>query len=96
MKDKRFRKSDSMVYRKVGHQFILIPIRHDVADLESIFTLNEVSARIWDLVDGRLTVDAITERIVGEFEVNRKEAEEDVMRILGELRDIEGIEEVGC
>ena len=93
MKQTRYRKSDSIVYRKVGRHFILVPIRHDVADLESVFTLDEVSARIWQLIDGKLTSGQIAKELTKEFTVTQEEAEEDVRRILEDFKEFEGVVE---
>jgi len=64
--DKVYSKSDSIVSRKIAEEFILVPIRQNVGDLESIYTLNETAARIWELVDGKMKVEEIKEKIVEE------------------------------
>jgi hypothetical protein len=51
--EKVFKKSDAIVFRKIGEACILVPIRQGVGDMESICTLNETAARNWDLLDGR-------------------------------------------
>ena len=89
MKETAYRKSDSVVYRKIGEHVVLVPIRHDVADLESVFTLDEVSARIWSLIDGKATCGSIAQKLAGEFDVTREEAEEDVKRILEDFKEFQ-------
>ena len=76
--EKVYEKSDAVVFRKVGDEFILVPIRQNVGDLDSIYTINEPGARIWELVDGKTKVKEIKERILGEFEVTSDEAERDL------------------
>ena len=92
--DKVYKKSDSVVSRKIADEFILIPIRQNVADLESIYTLNEVGARIWELMDGKMTVREIKEKIVEEFEVTAHEAEKDIAEYLQQLEKIKAIVEI--
>ncbi len=82
------KKSDSIVSRKIGDEFILVPIKQDVGDLESIYTLNETAARIWELIDGKIKVRDIKDRIVQEFEITPTEAERDLIE---HLRQLEGI-----
>jgi len=94
MEEKRYQKSDSVVYRKIGNSFILVPIRNDVADLETVFTLNDVSSRIWELIDGKLTAGEIARKLTEEFDVIQEEAEKDVRRILAEFKEFAGILEV--
>ena len=57
-----FQKDPNIVSRKIADEVILVPIRHNVGDLESIYTLNEVGARIWELVDGQRKLKVIKER----------------------------------
>ena len=86
-----YKKSDSIVFRKIGDEFILVPIRQDVGDLESIYTLNETGARIWEMIDGKTKVSEIMERLVEEFEVLPEETEKDLIEHLGQLEKIEAI-----
>ncbi len=89
--DKVYKKSDSIVSRKIADEFILVPIRQNVGDLESISTLNEVAARIWELIDGKKKVRDIKDKIVEEFEVTPQQAEKDLIEYLQQLEGIEAI-----
>ncbi len=84
-------KSDSIVSRRIADEFILVPIRQNVGDLESIYTLNETAARIWELIDGKIKVGEIKEKMVEEFEVTPEEAEKDLMEHLQQLEEIKAI-----
>jgi hypothetical protein len=90
--DKVYKKSDSIVSRRIADEFILVPIRQNVGDLESISTLNEVAARIWELIDGKKKVE-IKDKIVEEFEVTPQQAEKDLIEYLKQLKKINAIEE---
>jgi hypothetical protein len=89
--DKIYSKSDSIVSRKIADEFILVPIRQNVGDLESIYTLNETGARIWELIDGKTNVGKIKEKLIEEFEVTPEEAEKDIIGHLRQLEEIEAI-----
>ena len=89
--EKVYKKSDSIVSRKIGDEFILVPIKQDVGDLDSIYTLNETAARIWELIDGKIKVRDIKERIVQEFEITPTEAERDLIQHLQQLEGIKAI-----
>jgi hypothetical protein len=89
--DKVYKKSDSIVFRKIADEFILVPIRQNVGDLESISTLNEVAARIWELIDGNMKVREIKDKIIEEFEVTPEKAEKDLIEYLQQLEGIEAI-----
>lgn len=89
--NKVYKKSDSVVSRKIADEFILVPIKQNVGDLESIYTLNEVAARIWELIDGKIKVREIKDKIVEEFKVTPEEAEKD---LLDHLQQLEGIKAI--
>jgi hypothetical protein len=89
--DKVYSKSDSIVFRKIADEFILVPIRQNVGDLESIYTLNEVAARIWELIDGKIKVEKIKEKLIEEFEVTPEEVEKDIVEHLLQLEKIKAI-----
>ena len=91
---KCYQKKPDIVFRKIADEVILVPIRHNVGDLESIYTLNEVAARIWDLIDGKMKIKEIKDKIIEEFEVTPKETEKDLIELLQKLEKIEGIKEI--
>jgi hypothetical protein len=86
-----YKKNNAMVSRKIGDEFILVPIRQNVGDLESIYTLNETAARIWEWIDGKTEVREIREKIVAHFGVASEEAEKDLLEHLQQLESIEAI-----
>jgi len=92
--ERRYEKDPNMVYRMIADEFILVPIRQHVADLESIYTLDEVGARIWELIDGQRTVKEIRDLIVEEYEVSPDVAEADLVEFIQQLEAIGGVREV--
>jgi hypothetical protein len=83
--EKRFAKEPSIVSRQIGDEFILVPIRQRAGEVESIYTLNEVAARVWELLDGHRPLAGICDTIVAEFEVEPEEAETDVVEFVAQL-----------
>jgi hypothetical protein len=83
-----FRRSDDVVSRTVGREAILVPVRQNVGNLDYVYTLSPVAARIWELLDGSRTVDALVEAICGEFEVADAEARADVEELLSDLSGV--------
>lgn len=61
--------------RQVGSESILVPIRNRVGDLDSVYVLTPVAARIWALLDGNRDVEDVVAKICDEYE-----AEPDVVR----------------
>lgn len=57
------------------------------------YTLNEVGARIWELLDGTRTQDEIVNVLSAEYEAADAEIRADVDDLLADLRDEELIDE---
>ena len=89
-----YRQDDSIVSRRIEDEVILVPIRQNVADLESIYTLSEVGAYIWEQVDGRRTTAEILALTVGQFEVSEEEAQKDLTEFIQQLSSIGAITRV--
>jgi len=91
--DKVYRVSDRIATRKIVDEVILVPLRDKVAEMESLYSLNEVGARVYELIDGKRAVRDIVAAIVEEFEVDSRQAESDVTQFVEQLLSINGIEE---
>jgi len=89
--DSIYERNDRVVSRRIVDELILVPVRQSVADLETLYTLNEVGARVYELIDGSRTVGEIVEVIVAEFEVDHDTARSDVETFVEQLLAIEGI-----
>jgi hypothetical protein len=92
--DSVFAPNDRVISRKIVDDLILVPIRQSVAEMETLYTLNEVGARVYELIDGKRSVREIVETIVAEFEVAFETAESDVSEFIGQLLQIESIREL--
>ena len=86
--EKRFTKDPFVVFRKVADEFILVPIKQRASDVESIYTMNDVGSRIWELIDGRRSLKDIKAVILKEFEVGSEEAEKDLVEFSKKLEKI--------
>lgn len=89
-----FKKAPDLVTRKVGGEAVIVPVRNRVGDLESVFTLNDVALRIWELVDGRSSVDDIAAAVVTEYDVDAATAAADARELFSRLAEAKLVEEV--
>jgi len=80
-------KGKDLVTRCVADETIIVPVRNNVGDLDSIYTLNEVATTIWQLIDGRKSVSQIIEEICKVYDVRREEAEKDTLEFLNTLKE---------
>jgi hypothetical protein len=80
-----YRRSSDVVCRQVGQESILVPIRHNVGNLDFVYTLSPVAAKIWSLLDGERTVDEIAHALCNEFDVEPAAAAVDAAELLADL-----------
>ena len=83
--DQVFTPTDDVMFRRIADETLLVPVRRSTADLESVYRLNEVATRVWELLDGQRTGAAIGAVLAREFEVTPEEAAADVARFLERL-----------
>lgn len=82
------RRSDSAMARRIGDEVVIldVPSGH-------YFSLNDVGALVWDLLEHEVETAAIVDAVVAAFVVERSTAEADVETLLTELVDTGLVEE---
>lgn len=70
--------SPSIVTRKTGNEYVLVPITNNIADMNSVYTLNETGAFIWEKINGKRSVEEIIGAVTEEYEIDNATAETDV------------------
>lgn len=80
-----YRKTDSVVTREIAGETMLIPVTGSLADMQQIFALDEVSAAIWNSLDGRRTVEDIAMLVVETFDVAGDTAVADAQEFIDQL-----------
>lgn len=83
--DQIYCKDPAIVARQIAGEMILVPIRQNVGDLESIYLLNETALFAWQLFDGARTLSDIRQQITQEFEVDEHQAGEDLLELVEHL-----------
>ncbi|MCX6271514.1 MAG: PqqD family protein [Bacteroidetes bacterium] len=74
-----------LVSRKTGNEYIIVPLRGQVADMNSLFTLNETGAFIWELIDGEKDVAQIVCCLMEEYGIEEPVARHDVVELLEKM-----------
>ena len=82
---KCFLKESDFATRSILGETIIVPIKGGVGDLNSIYVLNELGTQIWDLIDGRSSINQMIEEICKAYDVGPEEAEKDTIEFLNSL-----------
>jgi hypothetical protein len=83
-----YKKDLSVIPRQIAGETILVPVRQNLGDMESIYVLNETATRAWELFDGERSLQQICDQIVQEFDVDPQDAEFDLLELVDQLEQI--------
>ncbi len=92
--ERLFQKDSSIVSRKIADEVILVPVSQKLGDVDCIYTLNDVAAHIWELIDGKRSLKALRDSMVEAFQVQDSEAQEDLIMLIEQLKEAGAIQEV--
>jgi len=80
-----FSHSTGIVTRKTGDEYVLIPVANNIADMNSVYTLNESGAFIWELIDGKRNVEMIINTLTEEYDIDFDSASKDVFSFINNM-----------
>ncbi len=90
----QFQRNPDYIFRKIADESVLVPIRQDVANMDSIYTLNSVGAFIWERLAQPATPADIQLAVLDEYEADQETLMADLARFLGEMTAIGAVREV--
>jgi hypothetical protein len=77
--------SYSIVTRKTGNEYVLVPITDNIADMNSVYTLNETGAFIWEQINGERNLEVIINALIKEYDIDKETAANDVFSFVKNL-----------
>ncbi len=78
---------DNYVLTKVVDSYIAVPVGSGNVDLNTIISLNETGAFIWNLMKEDIEKEAVIEAMLNEYDVNREQAEADVDKFISQIKE---------
>jgi hypothetical protein len=79
--------SPSVVTRKTGNEYVLVPLANNIADMNSVYTLNETGAFIWEQIDGKRTTGNLIDLLTQEYETDIETATKDVFDFIENMKE---------
>ena len=74
--------SPEVVARRVAGEYLLVPVFKGAAQMDFIFTANEIGSLIFRLLDGRRDARTIARLVSQEYEVDEERAYAEVIEFL--------------
>ena len=87
--DRVLKHKDDVRCRVVGEEAVVV--RQKAAE---VLALNDVGARILELIDAKSTVGQLIETMSSEYDVDREELAQDIENFVAALHDAEIVEEI--
>ena len=77
------------ILREIVGEFILVPINKSTSKFDGLITTNEVGKFIWENYESSKDEEDLLHKILEEYEVEEKEAKEDLEEYLDKLRQVD-------
>ena len=92
--DLRFVRNPDFIFRKIVEETILVPVYQDVADMDAIYSLNELGAFIWECLAEPVEKSTLEVSILDAFNADAGTVSEDLTHFLKEMEAIGAITRV--
>ncbi len=86
-------RNPNFIFRKIVDEMVLVPVKQDVADLNAIFTLNDLGAFIWEKLEHPRSHAELEDAIFAEYDTDIITVKRDLEKFLHEMAEIGAINE---
>lgn len=90
----QYERNPDFIYRRIVDESVLVPIQRDVANMDSIYTLNSVGAFIWERLAQPATLSELQQAVLEEYDADPGVINADILRFLDEMTFINALREV--
>lgn len=93
--ERRYIRNPDFIFRKIVEEMVLVPIHQDIADMDCIYTLNEIGAFIWEKLVDEHTQAELEQFILDEYDIELQTARHDLEVFFEEMIKISAVKVVG-
>ncbi len=86
--DELFIRNPDFVFRRIIDETILVPIHRNLAEMDCIYTLNELGALLWEKLSVPTSRTELCQVILDNYDTNEEAASVDLEAFLDELQAI--------
>lgn len=86
--DTRYERNPEFIFRKIVNETVLVPIHQDVADMDCLYTLNEVGASIWARLEKPATLVDLQAGLLEEYDADPETLAADLDGFIAEMAAI--------
>ena len=82
MEKQLYKKKDGFVEKTIGNELVIVPLVGAVAQMERVFSLNELGTFIYNLLSTPKSEEEILKLILDSFNINKLTAQKDLEQFL--------------
>ena len=90
-KNRHYQRNPDFIYREIVDEAVLVPIHQDVADMDCVYTLNELGAFIWGLLEQPQSLETLKTAIMDHYQVDSEIVLADLQQFLDEMVSINAL-----
>lgn len=83
---------NDFIIKEIAGSTVVIPVGNRVADFNGMLKLNETGVFLFNLLKDDITVEALVNNLVNEYDVSNDKANEDVITFVNKLKEADIIE----
>jgi len=86
--DELFTRNPDFIFRRIIDETILVPVHRDLAEMDCIYTLNELGALLWERLETPASKIELRKAILDTCDAAEDTAAADLDRFLEEMQSI--------
>jgi len=83
-----YKRNPDFIFRRIVKEILLVPIHQNTADMECIYTMNDVGAFIWEQLNVPVSFDELEAAMLAEFEADPQVLHEDLSSFLNQMIEL--------
>ena len=83
--NKRFVRNPDFIFRRIVDEIVLIPVHRNIAEVNSIYNLNEIGALIWKHLEKPADIKELCSLVTNAYDVDQENALADLNTFLNDL-----------
>lgn len=85
-------RKSNFVLRGVAGEFVLVPLKNQLVNLNSILTFNESAAYLWELLENDCTVNELVSFLSNKYHIASSDAKNDVEFFIKQMKKLDLID----
>ncbi len=86
--DELYSRNPDFIFRRIIDETILVPVHRDLAEMDCIYTLNELGALLWERLETPASKIELRKAILDTYDAAEDTAAADLDRFLEEMQSI--------